>query len=617
MAGTGSIAGPAAASPAVTVDDPIIRIYRNIVGILDLSPRVMRSTLDKECDDKQSNETYRQLMERRRGSAYSNGEWKNLMGFSWKILEASKTPTSLDVTPLFLLLTKLFDLGKGDIVREHAALIVKLRAVKDLRNDIMHDLYNAVDAQKFTELTTVLVELVREAGRFYALSQADVDAEVQSLNNEIEIVKRMDSQSIYFWCTRLASSGKQAVGLLWEAKLEYEKLSLNEDTVQRQTVFHALDVNVQETGRGKTVSYTEIFEAHEKVMVVSGIAGAGKTTLVKNIVLQFFNTQETAPDYLRSFNQLIFFQCRDRTTPTLSDVIQQHYEDLCKELSKENVLMALLRLDVLFIIDGFDEVNESSRKVVIEIIEKTWRRNCRVLITTRPHAVKEELAPLLKPYDVSFTQYEILSLTKLADQLTFLRRYEMSMCGGAQVGAITRSFESLSEDVRSLFTEPINLVHFCEMHKHFAEEISSWRTPGDVAPVKLRLYRKLISAKLAGSIDEDLDVLVDDVFALIGAEALELLRDNVVTISEAELRTIKRRCQGKMKGEDKFDPAVVLSVLLKDHKPLDLNQNSSYQFKHKSEQEMFAGHYIVQCIIGGSADLLHIILGVSKEGMSR
>jgi hypothetical protein len=105
-------------------------------------------------------------------------------------------------------------------------------------------------------------------------------------------------------------------------------------------------------------------------------------------------------------------------------------------------------------------------------------------------------------------QYEILPLTKLADQLAFLRQHEESLSDGAPAGEMTRSFESLSEDVRSLFTEPINLVHFCEMHKHFPEEISSWRTPGDVAPVKLRLYKILIQTKLEGSINEDPDVLI-------------------------------------------------------------------------------------------------------------
>ncbi|XP_047739498.1 uncharacterized protein LOC125178839, partial [Hyalella azteca] len=481
----------------------------------------------------------------------------------------------------------------------------------------MRNLHNAADAQRFTELTKALVELVQESGRFYALPQADVDAEVQNLNNEIEKAKTMDSQSIYYGCTRLVFSGKKAVRLLWKAKLAYENFSMDEDKVRRQAVFHALDVNMQETGRGKIFSYTKIFEAYEKVMVVTGVAGSGKTTLVKNIVLQFFISEQGAADYFRSFNQLIFYECMDRTSLTLNDVILQHYKDLCIELGKENVLLALLRLDVLFIIDGFDEVNNVSKNVVIEIFEMIWGSNCRVLITTRPHAVMKKLVPLLKNYDVSFTQYEILPLTKLADQLEFLRRYEKSYSDGTPTGEMTRSFESMNEDVRSQFCEPINLVHFCEMYKHFPEVISSWQTPKDIAPHKLRLYRELARTKLADFIDEDLDVLLNSLFAVVGAAALDLLSDNVSILPEAELIGIKEKCQVLPKGNNKVDPAVVLSVVLTEHKPIGLNKGSRYEFKHKSEQEMFAGHYIIQRIIGGSADPLYSILGVPKEKMSR
>lgn len=210
---------------------------------------------------------------------------------------------------------------------------------------------------------------------------------------------------------------------------------------------------------------------------------------------------------------------QDGTTENLSKVIEQNFEDLCTELKKKNVLKALLRLDVLFIIDGFDEVDNNSMKIVNEIIKGTWRLDSRVLITTRPHTVKEKLTLLQCCNDVSSAQYEVLPLMKLADQLLFLRRYEETMCGGTPTGEMTRSFESLSKDVRSQFTEPFNLVHFCEMHKHFPETISSWQTLGDVAQCRLLLYRKLVKFKLSATNLSATDVRLDDLFDEIGAKA--------------------------------------------------------------------------------------------------
>ncbi|XP_047735889.1 uncharacterized protein LOC125177697 [Hyalella azteca] len=496
-----------------------------------------------------------------------------------------------------------------------------LHDVKKMRNTVLHNMDQLLNEKNFTDLTTMLFGLIEKADIFYSSSLGPqvpyfpaVDTK-QKLNDELEKVENLDKSDIHRCISRLLLSGKEAVGMLWGIKLDYEVLLLGNDKANRQKVFHPLDVMVKEPASEEFLSYTKIFETPENVVVVAGVAGAGKTTLVKNIVLQFFDLQQGTADYLSSFNQLVFFECRDRSIKELSDVIDNHYKDLCSELGKENVLEALLRIDVLFIIDGFDEINDSSKKVVIEIIEKTWRRNCRVLITTRPHALEEKLEPLLKREDVSFTLYEIMQFKKLEDQLAFLRRYEAFLC--APIGEMTKSFESLSEDVRNIFTEPINLIHFCEMRKHFPEEISSWKTSGDVAPSKLRLYRKLIQNKLAASIDTDLGVLVDDMFALVGAEALQLLRENVVTFSEAELLAIKQRCHVELKGGGEVDHAVVLSEVLKEHKPFGLNSSSRYEFKHKSEQEMFAGHYIVQRIIGGSADPLNSILGVPTEEMTR
>ncbi|XP_047739293.1 uncharacterized protein LOC108676794 [Hyalella azteca] len=597
--------------------------YRNTFGNLCLSPKIMGLILNRECQDKKSHETYRQYLDRLRRDknedAFSNTEWKKAFGFLSKAFETVTNPDEQDVTAIFSLFNYIITIVRKDSSKDYRELLKKLKEVKDWRNNSFHNLQAVESKQNFEGLRAALVELIDEAGSFYSLNQGEIEDMKHELSDDIAKLQSTDKTSLYYWCSRLMVSGKAAFRLLWESRLSGEVLSLGNETikVKRRDVFHALDLEVKALSGGEVFPYFKIFGAPEKIVVVTGVAGAGKTTLVKNIVLQFFEPLPKADDFLKSFNQVIFFECRDRTTTTLSDVIEQHFEDLCIELGKENILKALLRLDVLIIVDGFDEVNDVSKKVVIEVIEKTRRNNCRVLITARPYAVKEKLEPLLTSHDVSFTQFEIMPLTELDDQLEFLRRYEESLSDGTPTGEMTRSFMCLNNDIRSQFSEPINLVHFCEMHKYFPEAIPSWQTPGDVAPDKLRLYRKLLHTKLSGSIDEDLDVLVDNMFALVGAEALKLLRDNVLTFSEAELRAIKPRCQVRLKGDEKSDSAVVLSIVLKEHKPLGLNRSSSYEFKHKSEQEMFAGDYVVQCIIGESADSLNNILGVPKEELSQ
>ncbi|XP_018018216.2 NACHT, LRR and PYD domains-containing protein 10-like [Hyalella azteca] len=408
-------------------------------------------------------------------------------------------------------------------------------------------------------------------------------------------------------------SGKSAVKCLWTIKLSKETLPLDNSIVQRREVFHALDMMVREGPNGQVLSYPEIFKVPEKAIIVSGVAGAGKTTLLKNIVLQFFELQEGNANYLRQFDQLILFECRDRTTETLADVIEQHFKDMCRELEgKRNVLDALLRLDALFVIDGYDEINKVSTNVVREIIKETSSSNCRVLITTRPHSAKEKLKMLLATNDVISTEFEIKPITELVEQLEFLKRYEKSL--GIKEGEMAENFAELNEDVRILFTEPINLILFCDIHKHMPETISSWEKPGDVAIDILRLYQKLVTIKLADVTNLECEVILNDLFVVIGKAALEFIRENTVTFSEEELLQVKENCIPILNNKVECSSEIVLSVVLKINRPLSGIGKITYTFHHKTIQEMFAAKFIVQRILKG--DSLKSILEAEPEEMS-
>ncbi|XP_047737457.1 uncharacterized protein LOC125178231 [Hyalella azteca] len=513
-------------------------------------------------------------------------------------------------------LEKLSCLDKNGLPRDFEKLLDKLRKVKDLRNKIMHGFEVTLNHHKFSDLETALSELIEEAERVYSLSQSEVEDQKKNLHDDFERLQTLDKKSIYYWCTRLTMSGKLVVKNLWRIKLTEETLPLDNSIVQRKEVFHSLDVMVRRARsdgpKGQVLPYPEIFKAPEKAIIISGVAGAGKTSLLKNIVLQFFELQEGNADYLRQFDQLILFECRDRTTETLADVIEQHFEDLCRELEgKRIVLDALLRLDALIVIDGYDEVNKVSTNVVREIIKKTSSSNCRVLITTRPHSA-ENLEKLLATNDVISTEFEIKPLTELVEQLEFLTRYEKGL--GITEGEMTESFKTLNIDVRILFTEPINLILFCDMHKHMPETISSWEQPGDVANDILRLYKKLVTIKLADVTHLECDVMLDDLFVVIGKAALDFIRENAVTFSEKELLQVKRKCIPILNNTVECSSEIILSVVLKVNRPLSGAGETTYTFHHKSIQEMFAAEFIVQRILA-SNDSLKSILDAKPEEM--
>ncbi|XP_018022067.1 uncharacterized protein LOC108678211 [Hyalella azteca] len=614
MATTTQVAGTSGSLlSSVDLADEMAGIYSNFFGNMYLSPKIMRFIVRKECHGKAIDETYRQYMERLRGSPFSNKEWKDAFRISRNVLQTDRNPDNLDVTDLFCLLENLFARAADNGTRDITGMMNKLRVVKDLRNEVMHNMAATADPQKFSDLTTALLELVRETELFYSLPQAEVEALEKELQDDIDRRLAPEKQVIYYTCSRLATSGKNAVRILWETRLSSEVLMFSNEKVHRQAVFHPLELMLKLGASGNVIPYTEIFQVCEKFIVISGVAGAGKTTLLKNITLQFFELQQVKVKYLQPFNQLILFECRDRSTKTLSEVIEHHFEDLCSNIRKENVLRALLHLDVIFLIDGFDEINKVSSNVVMEIIKKTWRSNCRVVITTRPHFVKQ-LALILSKNDICHTECEILPLIKLENQLKFLERYEEYHGGSNRSGELCRSFSLLDKNVRSLFTEPLNLLLFCHLCRHFPEKIPLWQTFADVASDIFLLYKTLVLTKIVDSNYINLEGLVDDQFLCIGAAALDFLKSNTLSFSEEEFRSIKKMCNFQLKsaeGISDIDAEIFLSVVLKVHRPFSGKGGITYTFHHKSVQEIFAGKYIVQRILSCN-DSINSILGLTS-----
>ncbi|KAF2344241.1 NACHT nucleoside triphosphatase, partial [Trinorchestia longiramus] len=99
-----------------------------------------------------------------------------------------------------------------------------------------------------------------------------------------------------------------------------------------------------------------------------GVAGAGKSTLLENIALQFVKPKITTSAHLQDFDLLVYIHCRDHTTKTLSQVLTQQFREVRSNLGEDMVLEALLKLRVLFLIDGYDEYSHTMT-VLQEVIK--------------------------------------------------------------------------------------------------------------------------------------------------------------------------------------------------------------------------------------------------------
>ncbi|XP_018015426.1 uncharacterized protein LOC108672291 [Hyalella azteca] len=590
--------------------------YYEMVSDLYVNPRYLRSIIEKESTNKKDNETYREYVERLRGRKFEDEEWENSCGISSKILETEVNTDQLDVTHLICLFENIFkEVHKDDVGDFPSNLLEKLRDVKIKRDRFFDNTAAAEDSINLGTLKTALSEVLKDVENFY--SPLD-DGQGQNQNYERRIF--LDEERIKNFHSMLDPSNQQLrenIKNLVENAILQEELTSERDTVNSCAVFHGFDLLVKERNDERVPENTKI--ANEKILensvkfvVVEGIAGSGKTTFLKNIILQFFNRPHTIVENLDHFDQLILFDLRERTAKTLSDVVKQLFGDLCGEQEKENVLEAILRRKVIFVLDSFDDVNTDSYKIVKEIIARSWRTGSRVLITTRPHC-KERLKKLLSKNDVSSIVYGINPISKLEDQVEFLKMYENSSNEANQAGvAMIEKFKSLEPEVRTLFTEPVNLMLFRLFHLHFPEKILSWHKSMGIAYFIFGLYRKIAVSKLQTPNSPEGENMLDEMFKIIGRVALELLHDNFVTFSEDKYQEIKTSC--RIQGVNEEAENIILGVVLKKHRTVAENAPQFFEFRHKIIQETFAAHYIVERIFDEQYSPLNSIIDkVARE----
>ncbi|XP_067130110.1 NACHT, LRR and PYD domains-containing protein 2-like [Centruroides vittatus] len=135
---------------------------------------------------------------------------------------------------------------------------------------------------------------------------------------------------------------------------------------------------------GEKISLNEIFaiqqDGHQTILV-TGDPGYGKSTLCKKIAYDWAST-----DYLRHFELTFLVILRELGDKSVTDALV----DNILELTDKNWTLQDKNLNVLVILDGFDEIVDKSK--IIKFIRKESfdiSRTMTILITSRPQAAEE------------------------------------------------------------------------------------------------------------------------------------------------------------------------------------------------------------------------------------
>ncbi|XP_064098563.1 uncharacterized protein LOC135209728 [Macrobrachium nipponense] len=139
--------------------------------------------------------------------------------------------------------------------------------------------------------------------------------------------------------------------------------------------------------RGTIVNQQEIFNQNKlgddpEVVIISGDAGSGKTTILCSFVEKWYKKINDIPQFL-SFQVVLYIQFRNHEHDKFEDYIKSLLKETVKHYDLSMVVSHIIISKCLVLCDGYDEANENSKKLFEDMLTYPWE-DVKIVVTTRP-----------------------------------------------------------------------------------------------------------------------------------------------------------------------------------------------------------------------------------------
>ena len=565
--------------------------YQNSAAVQIATPFALTKVLDKACAGKGDQETYMQFFNNKLGITEEELRIKYGVFKSGNVqLQKDTDASDFDPTLLNSLIKATSDklnitTQERDVLRTELNVIIQTRNAFSHSNDKRGN-----DPSIFQKLKKSLPRIIRASGTIYKQDSESTKQEIKDLEYLFRFMQRSERAdvikvNIKYFC----DNGMKHIIEHWKNFRSLQFIPFINKEIKKNVHF-SLKI-IRETN--KTEENESMLLRHIDtcgVTILREEAGAGKSTIVRSLCRKYLRLRDSSEETARklsNFDMIHFMDIRDVTSPELTEYFRNNFPTVYSTLGSQNILDCFVNMTNLAVIDGYDEINDISAKLLRNFLKtlksSTMLYHC--IITTRPHA-SNDLHKLLNDNGMKFNSYFIADITNKDDQLAFLKKYEKS---DLQIENLTFIFDQLPRCVTNYFTSVVLLTWFVVQCLQNKKQVQTWTRVSDVTNDIFTYYTQLIERKLTADGIKNRTLLLKEFLEVVTLNCLQYLARNKISITEKEKQELAGKCLPvveKYSEPKQVDISHVLSSLYVTRTLLD--ESIVYEFYHKSHMEIFA-----------------------------
>nr|XP_053636283.1 uncharacterized protein LOC128691436 [Cherax quadricarinatus] len=446
-----------------------------------------------------------------------------------------------------------------------------ITSIKNFRNDQVHiqvPLTQAEFINKTEELRELLRAALETAGEKYNIDLGTVEQCVFKMDQSISLLRNEPFQQWNITSVENELLFKEGLELLMsvglqELKENYTKWShINPMSFLDETEFHP-QVNTMFTQmeivlekrcvRSQAIKNKDLLQyvadsTSNNITMLEGVAGAGKTTLTKMIMSDWI-TGSSSIDKLTNFNLLLYMECRNPVVQSLSQLLSTLMPKTARKFRENDIVKCVLQFKTIVIVDGLDELNISSTKLLKEILSIKSSYDIAIFCTTRPEKVNDFFK--MVPAGLTTTYLKIIGIQdSMRERFVELYHEEMKKVGMStqETSGLITYMRKTQNQLQEHLRLPLNLVLLTFLWAVGGDKVNIVTTATELySEIHTLMLEKLLERLKAHSLTELLETsqLRSKIHIFLSSlyrESLVSLKNENIVLTDESMKNLKDVC---------------------------------------------------------------------------